>query len=86
MTEEDCRCLQVNASALWVKIITMHVPDHQLDRVHPNTQPFILGDYVGDAPAVVGQLRAEVHPLSRRRLGHDVDVDLQEGGRVTDTH
>lgn len=58
--------------------MTYRVPDHQFDRINSDTELFILGDYIRDTTAAVGELRVKVHPLSRGRLGHDVDVNLQE--------
>ena len=58
--------------------MTYRVPDHQFDRINSDTKLFILGDYIRDTTAAVGELRVKVHPLSRGRLGHDVDVNLQE--------
>lgn len=52
-------------------------PDHHFDWVHPDAQTFIFGDDKGDAAAAVSHLRVEVHPFTGRRLGHDVQVNLQ---------
>lgn len=58
--------------------LTSSVPDHHFDRIHADTESFVFGDYIRNPSAAVGELSVKVHPLSRGRLGHDVDVDLQE--------
>lgn len=66
-----------SAWELWV-----HTPDHHFDRIHPDAQSLLSWDDVRDASAAVGELRVKVDPLPRRRLGHDVDVDLQKEKRM----
>ncbi len=70
----------VKRGELWV-ISTLRsnnsIPDHHFDRIYPDAEPPALGDYIRDASAAVSELSVKVHPLSRGRLGHDVDVNLQ---------
>lgn len=66
--------------------MTLSVPDHHFDRIHPDTEPFVFRDYIRDTSTAVGELCVKVHPLSRGRLGHDVDVDLQEIAQRTFQH
>lgn len=54
------------------------IPDDHFDWIYTHAQPFAFRNNVGDTPTAVGELRVEVHPLSRGRLGHDVDVNLQQ--------
>lgn len=56
----------------------LDIPDHHFDRIHADTEPFVSRDYIRHTSAAVGELGIKVHPLSRGRLGHDVDVNLQE--------
>lgn len=60
-------------------------PDHHLDWVDPDAQAFVFGDDKRDAAAAVSYLCVEVQPLARRRLGHDVQVDLQTSAKRSAT-
>lgn len=61
-------------------------PDHHFDWVNPDAQTFIFGDDKRDAAAAVSHLRVEVHPFTGRRLGHDVQVNLQRSVKHSARH
>lgn len=54
----------------------MKLPDNHFYRVDSDAQTLLLWDVKRHAAAALGHLCAEEHPLSWRRLGHDVKVDL----------
>lgn len=54
----------------------MKLPDNHFYRVDSDAQTLLLWDVKRHAATALGHLCAEEHPLSWRRLGHDVKVDL----------